>query len=199
MDSREALIALNLIEGIGPVRVRQLLERFVEPAAILSASSTLLQRVPGIGPETAASIAGWEKNIDLRGEIERIEKFGCHVVVQSDENYPELLRQIYDPPVVLYVKGTLLAKDKNGVAVVGSRMTTHYGVETARKLAHQLAYIGVTVVMLAWRCGVSIPPRIKEGAAFQRPHHRRSWAPASTLYSRRKTSNFSSASRRKAR
>ena len=146
MDSREALIALNLIKDIGPVRVRHLLEHFAEPAAILGASSTLLQKVPGIGPETAASIAGWEKNIDLRGEIERIEKFGCQVVIQSDENYPELLRQIYDPPVVLYVKGTLLAKDKNGVAIVGSRMTTHYGVETARKLAHQLAYIGVTIV-----------------------------------------------------
>jgi DNA processing protein len=146
VDSREALIALNLIKDIGPVRVRQLLEHFTEPAAILGASSTQLQRTPGIGPETAASIAGWEKNIDLRGEIERIEKFGCQVVIQSDENYPELLRQIYDPPFVLYVKGTLLAKDKNAVAIVGSRLTTHYGVETARKLAHQLAYIGVTVV-----------------------------------------------------
>ncbi len=146
VDSREALIALNLVEGIGPVRVRQLLEHFAEPAAILGASSTLLQKVPGIGPETAAAIAGWEKNIDLRGEVERIEKFGCQVVIQSDVNYPELLLQIYDPPVVLYVKGTLLAKDKNAVAMVGSRMTTHYGVETARKLAHQLAYIGVTIV-----------------------------------------------------
>jgi DNA processing protein len=146
VDSREALIALNLIEGIGPVRVRHLLEHFSEPAAILGASTALLRKVPGIGAETAASIVGWERDIDLRGEIEKIEKFGCNIVIQSDENYPELLRQIYDPPVVLYVKGTLLAKDKNGVAIVGSRLTTHYGVETARKLAHQLAYIGVTVV-----------------------------------------------------
>jgi DNA processing protein len=137
---------LNLIDGIGPVRVRQLLEHFAEPAAILAASSAHLQKVPGIGPETAASIASWEKNIDLRGELERIEKFGCQIVVQTDDNYPELLRQIYDPPIVLYVKGTLLPRDKNAVAIVGSRMTTPYGVETARKLAHQLAYIGVTVV-----------------------------------------------------
>ncbi|HEY3856006.1 MAG TPA: DNA-processing protein DprA [Verrucomicrobiae bacterium] len=146
MDSREALIALNMIDGIGPVRVRQLLEHFADPPAILGASPALLQKVPGIGPETAGAIANWEKSVDLRGEIERIEKFGCNVVVQTDENYPELLRQIYDPPVVLYVKGSLLPKDKNGVAVVGSRLTTHYGMETARKLAHQLAYVGVTVV-----------------------------------------------------
>ena len=78
--------------------------------------------------------------------MKRIGEYGCHVLTQSDEEYPELLRQIYDPPVVLYVKGRLLAGDKNSVAIVGSRMTTHYGIEVARKLAYQLAYVGVTVV-----------------------------------------------------
>jgi DNA processing protein len=146
VDAREALLALNLIDGIGPVRARQLLEHFAEAPAVLRASASQLQRVAGIGPETAAAIASWETSIDLKGELERIEKFGCHIVIQSDENYPELLKQIYDPPIVLYVKGELNAKDKNAVAVVGSRMTTHYGMETARKLAFQLAYIGVTVV-----------------------------------------------------
>ena len=146
MDAREALVALNLIDGIGPVRARQLLEHFAEPDAILRASASELRRVPGIGAETAGTIAGWEKSIDLKGELERIEKFGCHIVIQSDEVYPEMLKQIYDPPIVLYVKGELSVKDRNAVAVVGSRMTTHYGMETARKLAYQLAYIGVTVV-----------------------------------------------------
>ena len=146
MDAREALVALNLIEDVGPVRARQLIEHFTDPPAIFRASAAQLQRVAGIGPQTAAAIAGWEKSIDLKGELDRIEKFGAHVVIPSDETYPELLKQIYDPPIVLYVKGQLSPKDKNAVAVVGSRMTTHYGVETARKLAFQLAYIGVTVV-----------------------------------------------------
>lgn len=146
MDSREALLALNMIDGVGPVRVRQLLEHFLEPQKILGASRAQLQKVPGIGPELAEGIAGWEKDVDLKGELERVEKFGCKIVIQSDENYPELLRQIYDPPIVLYVKGELLPKDKNAVAIVGSRLTTHYGVEVARKLSYQLAYIGVTVV-----------------------------------------------------
>ncbi len=78
--------------------------------------------------------------------MKRIAEFGCGIVTQDDPQYPELLRQIYDPPIVLYVKGELGAKDKNSVAMVGSRMTTHYGIETARKLAYQLAYLGVTVV-----------------------------------------------------
>jgi DNA processing protein len=146
MDSREAFIALNMIEGIGPVRVRQLLEHFGEAPAILSARKSQLEQVYGIGPEVADAIANWEKTVDLAGELKRIEQFGCKIVIQSDENYPELLKQIYDPPIVLYVKGNLLPKDKNAIAMVGSRMTTHYGIEVARKLAYQLAYIGVTVV-----------------------------------------------------
>ncbi len=146
MDSREALVALNMIEHVGPVRVRQLLEHFGEAPAILQASKPQLQRVQGIGEETAAAIACWESAVDLASELKRISEFGCHIVIQQDEQYPELLRQIYDPPVVLYVKGSLTAQDKNAVAIVGSRQTTHYGLEVARKLAYQLGYVGVTVV-----------------------------------------------------
>ena len=146
MDSREAFVALNLIEHVGPVRVHQLLDHFGEAPAILSASQSQLLQVRGIGQETAAAIANWEKSVDLGGELKRISEFGCHVLIQSDADYPELLRQIYDPPIVLYVKGSLTERDKNSVAMVGSRMTTHYGIETARKLAYQLAYLGVTVV-----------------------------------------------------
>jgi DNA processing protein len=146
MDSREALVGLNMIEHVGPVRVRQLLEHFADAPAILQASRHQLLHVRGIGEETADAISSWEKSIDLAGELKRIADFGCHILTQTDAEYPELLREIYDPPIVLYVKGKLTAKDKNSVAMVGSRMTTHYGIEVARKLAYQLAYLGVTVV-----------------------------------------------------
>ncbi|HLH55249.1 MAG TPA: DNA-processing protein DprA [Verrucomicrobiae bacterium] len=146
MNEREAFVALSLIEHVGPVRVRQLLDHFGNATAILSAARSQLLQVNGIGAETADSIASWEKNVDLSAELKRIDEFGCRVLIAGDEEYPPLLRQIYDPPVVLYAKGQLLAKDKNSVAMVGSRMTTHYGVEVARRLAYQLAYLGVTVV-----------------------------------------------------
>src|SRR5207247_6937914 len=92
------------------------------------------------------SMASGEKPTDLIAELERIADFGCHILTPPDEEYPASLREIYDPPIVLYVKGGLSAKDKNAVGMVGSRQTTHYGIETARKLAYQLAYVGVTVV-----------------------------------------------------
>jgi DNA processing protein len=146
MEPHEALVALNLIEHVGPVRVRQLLEHFGEAPAILRASKQQLLQVRGIGEDTAEAIANWEKTTDLSAELKRIADSGCRIVTQADPEYPELLRQIYDPPIVLYVKGELSLKDKNAVAMVGSRMTTHYGLEVARKLAYQLAYVGVTVV-----------------------------------------------------
>jgi len=146
MDAKEALVALNMVEHVGPVRVRQLLEHFGDAASILRASKAELLRVQGIGEETAEAIANWEKTVELAPELQRISDFGCHILTQADADYPKLLRQIYDPPIVLYVKGQLTAKDNNAVTIVGSRRTTHYGQEVARRLAYQLAYVGVTVV-----------------------------------------------------
>jgi DNA processing protein len=88
MDFREAFIALNMIEGIGPVRARSLLEHFGEAPKILATSKSALLRVRNIGDEVAEKIASWEKSVDLAGELKRISDFGCHVLVSSDENYP---------------------------------------------------------------------------------------------------------------
>ncbi|MCX7872200.1 MAG: DNA-processing protein DprA, partial [Verrucomicrobiae bacterium] len=145
MTNTEAFIALNMIDGVGPVRLRKLLEYFGEASAILRARKESLVAVPGIGEEIACAISDWENRIDLSGEIKRIEEYGCKVFCLEDEEYPALLKQIYDPPVVLYVMGNILPKDKNAIAVVGSRLTTHYGIESARRLAYQLAFAGVTV------------------------------------------------------
>src|SRR5579863_2721569 len=109
MDSREAFVALNMIEHVGPVRARLLLDHFGDAPSILAASRSQLLRVRNIGDETAEAIANWEKTIDLAGELKRISDFSCRVLIQSDELYPALLREIYDPPLVLYVKGELTA------------------------------------------------------------------------------------------
>ena len=93
------------------MRVRQLLEHFGDAPKILSASKAQLLHVRGIGEDTAENISDWEKTIDLNSELKRISDFGCHVLTQADENYPAPLREIYDPPIVLYVKGTLTSKD----------------------------------------------------------------------------------------
>lgn len=146
VNSKEAFIALNMIEHVGPIRVRHLLQHFGAPEQILAASEAQLGRVPGIGAETARAIAAWETTIDLAGELRRIRESGCQVYIQPDEAYPASLREIYDPPIVLYAFGRLEARDRHAVAVVGSRLTTPYGMETARRFSWQLAQAGVTVV-----------------------------------------------------
>jgi DNA processing protein len=146
MTSREAYIALNMVNGIGPIRVRALLDRFNEPEAILSASKGNLMQVEGVGEEVARSVISWREQVDLDAELQRIEKAAVHVVTRDDPEYPKNLREVYDPPVILYVKGTLSERDALAIAVVGSRRTTLYGQDMARKLAFQLARVGVTVV-----------------------------------------------------
>ncbi|MCS1407199.1 MAG: DNA processing protein DprA [Verrucomicrobia subdivision 3 bacterium] len=146
MTSQEAMIALNMLEKVGPITVRRLLEKFASPEKILAASQQSLLRIPGVGADTAASIARWETQIDLKKELSHCKSFGCHIVTQLDLTYPSALRNIYDPPIVLYVRGSLEERDQTSIALVGSRMTTHYGRETTRKLAYQLGMAGVTVV-----------------------------------------------------
>ena len=146
MDSREALIALNLLPEIGPVRLSKLLDFFGEPQKILSASRQALMSVDGVGDKASAQILQWNKIIELDAELRRIEKFRCAILIQNDENYPSLLRQIYDPPHVLYVKGVVSEIDNCSIAIVGTRQSTLYGRQMAQKLAGQLAASGVTVV-----------------------------------------------------
>jgi DNA processing protein len=82
----------------------------------------------------------------LPAELERIRQFGATVITQDDPIYSPSLRQIYDPPLVLYVWGTLEERDHNALGIVGSRRTTHYGLECAKRLSYQVAYSGITVV-----------------------------------------------------
>src|SRR5262249_27969629 len=107
MTSREAYIALNMIDEIGPIRVRALLERFGTPEAILSASRMDLPRVEGMGEEIARTLTQGREQIDLDGERARIEKGSVTVVTRDERESPKNLREIYDPPLVLYVKGEL--------------------------------------------------------------------------------------------
>lgn len=135
-----------MVPNMGPVRLRKLLEVFETPENILGARSDRLQAVNGIGQELAASLTHWEDHVDLPAELERIEQFGAYVITQASPEYPRHLREIYNPPILLYVWGQLTERDQHAIGVVGSRKSSHYGLESAKKLSFQLAYAGLTVV-----------------------------------------------------
>jgi DNA processing protein len=146
MTSTEACIALNMLPKMGPVRLRKLLQVFGTPERVLAARGAELRAVEGIGAEVAEQITSWESIVDLSGELQRIRDFGATVITAESPLYPRQLREIHAPPIVLYVWGELTERDQHSIGVIGSRRTTHYGSECAKKLSYQLAYAGLTIV-----------------------------------------------------
>lgn len=146
MTDTEAAIILNMLPQMGPVRFGRLLERFGSATAIFSATGSSLRAVEGIGQEVASVITSWRDHADLDAELSLVEKAGARVVSRDDAEYPSLLREIHDPPIVLYVLGRIEERDqRHGIGIVGTRKASHYATEAAKKLGYQLAYAGLTV------------------------------------------------------
>lgn len=139
-------IALNMIRGIGPRTANLLLDRFGAPANVFAASRAALA-AEGLKAETIAQLHDTEILEKAQAEIERLDAMGAQVLTLADDTYPPLLREIYDPPIVLYVKGDLAAAlSQPGIAVVGSRRCSTYGLNAAQFLSRELAAHGVTIV-----------------------------------------------------
>ena len=146
MTEREALIALNMMEGMGPVTVSALVESLGSAAAVFTASAGELMSARGVGQRIASIIIEQRDGLNWQGEIAECERLGVRLVVRGDAEYPEALLAIHDPPLVLYIRGELLSRDSKAVAVVGTRKPTHYGRETAARLSGQIAGAGYTVI-----------------------------------------------------
>ena len=146
MTESEAYFIVNLVSGIGPMRAKRLRERFGTLDRALVSREADLRTVEGIGAELAGKLGAWESSTNAEKERARAEALGLKIVTQVDKDYPASLGEIYDPPLVLYIKGTIPETWPRGIAVVGSRETSHYGLETAKKLGYQLAYAGVPVI-----------------------------------------------------
>jgi DNA processing protein len=142
----EPILRLHLTDGVGPVTFGNLLAHFGSADAALGASESALAQVPGIGPATAREIVRSRDAVDLAGEFALIDKLGVTVLTQKDPSYPFSLRHIPDPPIVLYVQGTLKDTDAVNLAIVGSRRCSRYGAEQAERFGQLLARAGLTVV-----------------------------------------------------
>ena len=148
MERREALIVLNLLGGIGPVRKKLLETEFGKVEDALTAGRVRLERIPGIGAKWAEVISQWESRCDLAAELKRIARAGVEILTEDDDDYPPLLREIHDPPICLYIYGNrkALKESRGAIAVVGSRHTTAYGVRMADALSSAAGYAGWPVV-----------------------------------------------------
>jgi DNA processing protein len=144
------ILRLSLISGVGPRTRMALLERFGSPAAVLAAAPSELRAIKGVGPKLVEKIrksgVKSDHEIDARGVIDFCRQKGIDIVTESSGDYPRALREISDPPGVLFVRGRIKPQDALAVGMVGTRHATQYGLRQAERLAGALARAGLTIV-----------------------------------------------------
>ena len=139
-------LALNLTPGIGSTLMRRLLDRFNTPEAVFHAPMKELSKIEGLGEKVVQEIRKGPLEKVVERELSLLREVGGRVITLKDEEYPKRLRDIYDPPALLYVRGELKKEDEFAISIVGSRKTTPYGRWFTEKVSQELARHGVTIV-----------------------------------------------------
>lgn len=145
-DETTAALRLNLVPGVGPRIYADLIETFGSPAKVLAAAPADLRRVSGVGAKLVDAIVNAEDTSNVDQQISVCNANGIEIIDRDSSAYPAPLAEIYDPPSVLFSKGTLIPADNLAIAIVGSRHATNYGIRTAARLAQGLAMSGITIV-----------------------------------------------------
>ncbi len=146
MTETDALLILNAIPGLKNAEIIQLIRLCGSAQDVLAADSERLVKHTGLSLRLARKITRFEQKAFLDEEYLLCERFGVKIVSCFDSAFPRLLRHIPDCPIVLYYKGDITLEDDTCVAIVGSRISTIYGLHIAESLAAQLAEVGLTVV-----------------------------------------------------
>ena len=162
MNELEALITLNQLPKIGPVRIRSLIHHFGSASDVLLASEAHLREVKHCSKAVAEVLINWKRHSDTVREVSECERNGIEVVIPGSATWPLGLYENKNAPVLLYVWGNLdKSADRVPVAVIGSRKTTNYGCSVTHQLATQLAHAGHTIIS---GFAVGIDPAAHEAA-----------------------------------
>lgn len=146
METKEYLIALNMIDNLEVHKLKKLLDKFSKLDEIFKTSISDLMGISGIKEEIACNIKNVLTSKRFEDELRTINKENIKIMTIFDDNYPLNLKSIYDPPVVLYIKGNYLIQDIISLAIVGSRKASLDGLKLAKKLSMKLAQANITVI-----------------------------------------------------
>ena len=141
----EKWLKLIRADSVGPTTFGKFINHFNSVDGALGASVSELAKIDGVGFKTAEQIAATRNKFDTTAELELAEKLGVWIIHLDDKRYPPVLKQIYDPPPVLYIKGSLTRQDNLCISIVGSRRCSLYGREQSSRLAHFLSSAGFTI------------------------------------------------------
>lgn len=145
MSNIAYILALHSIDGLGPIRLKVVLDYFKDPKLAWEANGSELLTI-GIPRPTVDLLLETRKKLDPQKYVESIKNAGINWMTIFDEGYPKLLKQIYDPPVIFYYKGEILPEDEKAIAVVGTRKITGYGKAVTEQFTKGLVDAGVTIV-----------------------------------------------------
>ncbi|MBT3412979.1 MAG: DNA-protecting protein DprA [Candidatus Jacksonbacteria bacterium] len=145
MESLYYTNAINLFYKFGPQRMAQIRKRIPEPQHIWEADKqTLIQT--GVPEKVIDEFIAFRPTINIKKEWEKLDNLGVRMVTHKDDEYPELLKELYSPPIALYVRGTIPNESFPKLAIVGSRKVSTYGKQTTPDIAAQLAQTGIIIV-----------------------------------------------------
>lgn len=145
-DEERSHVQLAMTQDVGPLLRMRLLEAFGSAERVLAAGEHQLQRVDGVGPKIARRIVYSRRDLDLDVQLQLVEQYGLQLLLPSRDDYPRNLRDVPDPPGVLFARGALVSQDQLAIGIVGTRHCTSYGRQQAQRLAGGLARAGFTIV-----------------------------------------------------
>jgi DNA processing protein len=145
-DELAAELRLCLTAGVGPLMRKALVERFGSASAVFAAAPSELAEVDGVGPKLVRALSAALRDVNVQEELDICRQHGITALLHSQPAYPRLLKEIHDPPGVLFVRGQILPADATAIAIVGTRHATQYGLTQAQRLASGLSRAGLTIV-----------------------------------------------------
>lgn len=145
MEDLKYWIWLSRIEGVTPKEILEILEKFKEPKEIYNKTKEELILF-GIREKIAKEITKSEYKQNLDKYIEYMQRNNIKTITIREKSYPESLKKIYDPPILLYIKGNKKILNEKGIAIVGSRICTSYGKFVAKKISYNLSINNINVI-----------------------------------------------------
>lgn len=146
MDSKFFYLLFNRVNGLGPRRLSRLLEYCGTPDKVWHADREQLSKVPDIPPAIIDEIITKRKQLNPQVELQRLKEMGIGVLFLDEPDYPPLLKEIFDPPKVLYFRGNPAVFTKRTFGIVGARKASHYGLSVSESIAGDLAAAGLCIV-----------------------------------------------------
>jgi len=139
-------LALNAVSGLGPVRIKKLIDRFGSPRALFNQSPAAIMAEELVPKSCVSQLFSSELMVFAENQLERAVKLGVSIMTLDDSDYPQYLKEIYAPPPVLYNKGDRTVFKKHAVAMVGTRTPTPYGKTAAASITRELTQCGIVIV-----------------------------------------------------